>query len=117
VRRERVDATGPVTGDSRDAVVGSFETELPLAPSVASAGLVLRGQGMPLNELRVVLRSDDAEIVRRYLALHVERMEERLVEQRRRATLAERRLILAAGRRGLSGGSSNAPEFDQGTSG
>ena len=91
MRRERVETTGPVTGGIRDGVFGSLGTELPLAPSVASAGLVLRGQGMPLNELRVVLRSEDAEIVRRYLALHVERMEERLVEQRRRATWAERR--------------------------
>jgi hypothetical protein len=28
----------PVIGDIRDAMVGSRETELPLAPSLASAG-------------------------------------------------------------------------------
>jgi hypothetical protein len=40
-------------GDIRDAMVGSRETELPLAPSLASAGLVLRDQGMPADELHV----------------------------------------------------------------
>ena len=83
-----------------DAVVGSFETELPLASSVALAGLVLREQGMPADELLAVLTSEDAEIVLRHLALHVERMEERLVEQRKRATWADLLLTIAAGRRG-----------------
>jgi hypothetical protein len=91
-------------------MVGSRETELPLAPSLASAGLILRDQGMPTDELHVVLTSEDAEIVRRYLAFHVERMEERLVEQRRRATWAEQLLTMAAAIRHQSlGDSLNAP--------
>jgi hypothetical protein len=94
VRRERAEATVPVIGDIRDTLARSRENQLPLAPSLASAGLVLRDQGMPADELRVVLTTEDAEIVRRHLALHVERMEERLVEQRRRATWAEQLLTM-----------------------
>jgi hypothetical protein len=56
--------------------------------------LILRDPGRPTDEFHVVLTSEDAEIVRRHLALHVERMEERLVEQRRRATWAEQLLTM-----------------------
>jgi DNA-binding transcriptional MerR regulator len=41
----------------------------------------LREQGMPAAELQSILRSDDPVIVRRYLELHRERLEERLAEQ------------------------------------
>ena len=41
----------------------------------------LREQGMPVAELQAILRSDDPVIVRRYLELHRERLEERLAEQ------------------------------------
>jgi len=36
---------------------------------------------MPAAELQAILRSDDPVIVRRYLELHRERLEERLAEQ------------------------------------
>ena len=51
---------------------------------------LLRGQGMPPEEIQAVLAARDPEIVRRYLELHGERLEERLTEQRRTlARLAE----------------------------
>jgi len=41
----------------------------------------LRSQRMPLQEIRALLTADDPEIVRRYLELHRERLEERLAAQ------------------------------------
>jgi hypothetical protein len=54
------------------------------------AETVLRDQGMPPDELRVVLTTPDLELVRRHLELHLERLEERLVTQRRRVEAIER---------------------------
>jgi hypothetical protein len=47
------------------------------------AETVLREQGMPPDELRVVLSSADRELVRRHLELHLERLDERLASQKR----------------------------------
>ncbi|HEY2965174.1 MAG TPA: hypothetical protein VGJ99_02715 [Actinomycetota bacterium] len=66
--------------------------------SRAWAETVLRGQGMPPDELRVVLTTPDRELVRRHLELHLERLEERLVTQRRRVAAIERILANPAGR-------------------
>jgi len=52
----------------------------------------LRDQGMPVAELQAILRSDDPVIVRRYLELHRERLEERLAEQVRNLERLERQL-------------------------
>jgi DNA-binding transcriptional MerR regulator len=52
----------------------------------------LREQGMPAAEVQLILRSDDPVIVRRYLELHRERLEERLAEQVRTLERLERRL-------------------------
>ena len=52
----------------------------------------LREQGMPTAELQAILRSDDPVIVRRYLELHRERLEERLAEQVRALERLERQL-------------------------
>jgi DNA-binding transcriptional MerR regulator len=52
----------------------------------------LREQGMPAAELQSVLRSDDPVIVRRYLELHRERLEERLAEQVRTLERLEQQL-------------------------
>jgi len=54
------------------------------------AETVLRNQGMPPDELRAVLTTVDRELVRRHLELHLERLEERLVTQRRRVAAIER---------------------------
>jgi hypothetical protein len=53
------------------------------------AETVLRDQGMPSDELRVVLSTADRELVRRHLELHLERLEERLVSQRRMVAAIE----------------------------
>jgi DNA-binding transcriptional MerR regulator len=55
----------------------------------------LRDQGMPPAELQAILRSDDPVIVRRYLELHRERLEERLAEQVRTLERLERQLVTA----------------------
>ena len=57
------------------------------------AEMVLRDQEMPPDELRVVLKSSDPELVRRLLELHLERIEERLMTQRCRLAMVERMLV------------------------
>jgi DNA-binding transcriptional MerR regulator len=52
----------------------------------------LREQGMPVAELQAILRSDDPVIVRTYLELHRERLDERLAEQVRTLGRLERQL-------------------------
>jgi hypothetical protein len=52
----------------------------------------LREQGMPAVELQAILCSDDPVIVRWYLELHRERLEERLAEQVRTLERLERQL-------------------------
>jgi hypothetical protein len=44
----------------------------------AWAACVLQDQGMPRDEIHAVLATDDPDLVRRYLELHRERLEERL---------------------------------------
>jgi hypothetical protein len=46
------------------------------------AAHVLREQGMPALERHAVFGTDDPRTIRRYLDLHRERLEERLMEQR-----------------------------------
>jgi hypothetical protein len=43
----------------------------------------LRDQGMPPEEIDAILRANDPEVIRRYLELHRERLEERLADHRR----------------------------------
>jgi hypothetical protein len=47
---------------------------------------------MPPEEIRAVLSADDPEIVRRFLELHRERLEEEVAEQRRTLAWLERSL-------------------------
>jgi len=68
--------------------------------SIAWAEMVLRDQEMPPGELRVVLTTADRELVRRHVELHLERLEEWLITQRRSVAAAERILTQAARRRG-----------------
>jgi hypothetical protein len=56
------------------------------------AAEILRDQEMPPHEIRAVLSADDPETVRRLLELHVERLEERLTDQRRALAELERLL-------------------------
>ena len=62
------------------------------------AEMVLRGQAMPPEEMRVVLTTADRELVRRYLELHLERLEELLITQRRSVAAIERILADTAER-------------------
>jgi hypothetical protein len=52
------------------------------AERIRAAG-TLRRNRMPKAEIRAVLAADDPEIVRRYLELHRERLEEQLAAHRR----------------------------------
>ena len=62
---------------------------------------MLRSQDMPPNEIRAVLTTGDPELVRRYLELHGERLEERLADQRRTLAALERVLAESAAQRSL----------------
>lgn len=64
------------------AIAPSIATERPSGvglPVLAVA--TLRDLGMPLAEVDAILEADDARLVRRYLLLHAERLEERLADQ------------------------------------
>jgi hypothetical protein len=50
---------------------------------LALATPALRDQGMPPGEVDAILEADDPEVIRRYLELHRERLEERFADQRR----------------------------------
>jgi hypothetical protein len=72
--------------------------------STAWAEKVLRDQEMHPDELRVLLTTADRELVHRHVELHLERLEEWLIMQRRSVAAAEGILTEAAGRRrGLTG--------------
>jgi hypothetical protein len=62
-------------------------------------GMVLRGQGMPPDEIRAVLTTADGELIHRHLELHLERLEERLLAQQGSLVAIERILTEAAARR------------------
>jgi len=68
--------------------------------SITWAETVLRDQEMPPDELRVLLTTADRELVHRHVELHLERLEESLITQRRSVAAAEGILTEAAGRRG-----------------
>ncbi|HKZ75685.1 MAG TPA: hypothetical protein VJ259_03380 [Actinomycetota bacterium] len=63
------------------------------------AAITLRHHDMPSEEIRAILEAEDPEIVRRYLELHGERLEEKVAEQRRTLAFLERFLADAIGRR------------------
>ena len=58
----------------------------------ASATRALRACAMPEEEIRAVVEAEDAETVRRHVELHVERLQERLIRQRRILLDVERML-------------------------
>ena len=62
------------------------------------AEMVLRDQEMPPEEMRVVLTTADRALVRRYLELHLERLEEWLITQRRSVAAIDRILTDTAER-------------------
>lgn len=58
--------------------------------SMMRAAALLRESGMPADEIRAIVTTADPELVRRYLELHLERLEERLAAQRRTLASVER---------------------------
>jgi hypothetical protein len=58
----------------------------------AAARRILRGQGMPPREIRMVLAADDPLMVGRLLELHRERLREWLEEQQQLVAAIERSL-------------------------
>jgi hypothetical protein len=64
--------------------------------SMMRAAALLRESGMPADEIRTIVTTADPELVRRYLELHRERLEERLAAQHR--TLASVERLLSASR-------------------
>jgi len=75
------------------------EVDINQAQSDGLAVITLRHHDMPSEEIRAILGPDDPEIVRRYLELHGERLEEKLAEQRRTISCLERFLADAIERR------------------
>jgi hypothetical protein len=56
---------------------------------------------MPPDELRLLLTTADRQLVHRHIELHLERLEEWLITQRRSVAAAEGILTEAAGRRNV----------------
>jgi hypothetical protein len=83
------------------------------AERIRTAGMLRRNR-MPRAEIRAVLGAEDPEIVRRYLELHRERLEEQLAAHRREldalaCSLMER--VEARGRRAERGRRRRCPDL------
>lgn len=63
--------------------------------SIAWAVGTLHDHEMPADEIRAVLAAEDPEVVRRYLELHRERLQDRVANQRRTLVSVERSLTAA----------------------
>jgi hypothetical protein len=68
-------------------------TELASSGSIAWAIATLRQQGTPSREIAAILEADRGQLVRQYLELHRERLEEHLADQRRTLARLERLLV------------------------
>lgn len=64
------------------------------------AAALLREAGMPPDEIRTIVTTAEPELARRYLELHLERLEERLAAQRRSLASVERLLSTSRARSG-----------------
>ena len=69
--------------------------ETPTSAPADWAERVLACQGMPSGEISAVLATDEPEMVRRYLELHRERLEERLADRFRELDTVEAQLLAA----------------------
>jgi hypothetical protein len=61
---------------------------------IALATRTLREQGMPREEIEAVLEATEPQVLRRYMELHRERLEERVAAERRALTEVERFLAM-----------------------
>ena len=84
-----------------------------VSDSIAWAADGLRQHDMPPDEIRAVLSADDPELVHRYIELHLERLEERLADQRLTLARLERLLVGATLERGRTPTSLSAPWVDR----
>lgn len=64
------------------------------------AAALLREAGMPPDEIRTIVTTAEPELARRYLELHLERLEERLAAQRRSLASVEWLLSTSRARSG-----------------
>jgi DNA-binding transcriptional MerR regulator len=69
-----------------------------MRPAAFRVARTLQHQGMPLHEIRAVLRTDDPVVVRRYLELHRERLDEWVARQREDLRALERLVMPARDR-------------------
>ena len=67
--------------------------ETPTAAPANWAERVLARQDMPPNEISAILATDEPEMVRRYLELHRERLEERLADRLREVDAIQAQLL------------------------
>jgi hypothetical protein len=88
-----VDGLGDLTrlGGVDGSILG--RTELASYGSIAWAITTLSEQGMPSREIAAILEADRGQLVRQYLELHRERLEEHLADQRRTLARLERLLV------------------------
>ena len=84
----------------------SVEPEGPDVSSLIRAAALLRESRMPADEIRTIVTTAEPELVHRYLDLHLERLEEWLLDQRR--TLASVEELLASGTRPAAHGRARA---------
>ena len=89
-RARKMRSHRPATGSG-----GELDPETSWRLALATPELM--DQGMPPEEIDAILGADDPEVVRRYLELHEERLEERFADQRRSI---ERLLQVITPRRG-----------------
>jgi hypothetical protein len=73
---------------------GCADETLTSAPA-SWAECVLACQRMPPDEIGAILATDEPEMVRRYLELHRERLEERLADRLRELDAVETELLAA----------------------
>lgn len=85
----------------RDPLVGqaSSATRASGVPPLIWATSKLLASAMPRSEIRAILRTDDPDVVRRHMELHLERMDEQHAERRRSLSRAGRLLSLNSARR------------------
>ena len=77
----------------RQRPTGPVEPEGPDVSSLIRAAALLRESRMPAEEVRTIVTTADAELVHRLVELHLERLEEWLIEQRRTLASVEELLV------------------------
>jgi hypothetical protein len=83
-------------GRENDPVTSSAAATHPTGrDAIAGAARALRRYELPPEEISAVLGADDPELVRRYMELHRERLEERLLDRLRALASLERVLVQA----------------------